>query len=361
MNPAPSSAPGAAPASPAGGAGPRRPLALDSLRAFEAVARRLSFSAAADELFLTQSAISRQIKGLEQELGATLFNRGTRRVELTAAGEALRQAVMPSLERIDRTVRQIRVAQGRRHVNLSTFASFATLWLLPRLPTFQQRHPDIDIRISASDKMTELDDPEVDLVLRYGFDDVASTPEAERLFGERLTPVASPWLLAQARSGQAPPLARAADLAGHALLEEDDHRPSAVYLSWRRWLREAGQPLLEPRRWIYLNYTHQQVQGALAGQGIALARMALVHDALARGELVEPFGPAGRVDSPAAYWLLPLPGARLRPELQAFIAWIRDEAALTRTALADPAASSDPYGSPGARTLPIDARGASRS
>lgn len=316
---------------------PRRPLPLDSLRTFEAVARRLSFSAAADELFVTQSAVSRQVKALEDALGAPLFNRGTRRVELTAAGELLRQAVLPALDRIDRTVRQIRVSQGRRQVNLSTFASFATLWLMPRLTAFQQQHPDIDIRISASDQMADMEDPELDLVLRYGFDDVvprgAAGPLAEALFGERLTPVVSPWLLAQSRSGQAPPLAQPADLARHALLEEDDLRPSAAYLSWRRWLQHMGQPLLEPRRWVLLNYTHQQVQGALAGQGVALARMAMVHEQLARGELVEPFGAAGRMDSPARYWLLPLPGARLTPELQAFLDWIRLEAERTRAAL----------------------------
>ena len=311
---------------------PHRPLSLDGLRAFEAVARRLSFSAAADELFVTQSAISRQIKALETEVGAALFLRGTRKVEITGAGELLRQAVLPALDGVDRAVRQIRVAQGRRHVNLSTFASFATLWLMPRLAGFQQQHPDIDLRISATDALADMDDPELDVALRYDF--ATNVPAgAERMFGERLTPVASPWLMQQARSGQAPPLACPADLAGHALLEEDDLRPSAASLSWRRWLQAHGQPTLEPRRWIYLNYTHQQVQGALAGQGLALARLALVHEPLSRGELVEPFGPAGRIDGPAAYWLLPLPGARLRPELRAFIAWARGEAAITRAAL----------------------------
>lgn len=303
----------------------RRPLSLDGLRAFEAVARRLSFSAAADELHLTQSAISRQIKSLEGETGAQLFNRGTRKVELTAAGDMLRQAVVPALEGIDRTVRQIRVVQGRRAVRLSTFASFATLWLLPRLAGFQQQHPDIDIRISATDVLAEMDDPELDLVLRYNFAEQVPAG-AEPMFGELLTPVASPWLVQQAAQGQLPPLRSAADLTGHALLEEDDRLPSSGGLSWRRWLQRKGQPGLEPRRWIYLNYTHQQVQGALAGQGVALARMALVHEQLTRGELVEPFGPAGRMAAPASYWLIPLPGARLRPELRDFIAWVRGEA-----------------------------------
>lgn len=310
----------------------RRPLSLDGLRSFEAVARRLSFSAAADELFVTQSAVSRQIKALESELGAPLFNRGTRKVELTAAGQLLRQAVLPALDGIDRAVRQVRVSQGRRAVSLSTFASFATLWLLPRLAAFQQQHPDIDIRISATDLRVDMDDPEVDVALRYDAAD-AVPPEAERMFGELLTPVASPWLQQQAASGQAPPLHSPADLAGHALLEEDDHLPSSQQIGWRRWLAQQGLPGLTPRRWIYLNYTHQQVQGALAGQGVALARMALVHDQLARGELVEPFGTAGRLSAPLSYWLIPLPGARLRPELRAFIAWVRGEAAVTRNAL----------------------------
>ncbi len=325
----------------------RRPLSLDGLRAFEAVARRLSFSAAAEELHLTQSAISRQIKSLETELGASLFSRGTRRVELTGAGALLRQAVLPALDGIDRSVRQIRVSQGRRAVALSTFASFATLWLLPRLAGFQQLHPDIDIRISAADTLADIDDPELDLLLRYDF--AANLPPgAEPLFDEILTPVVSPLLLQQAAAGQAAPLAHAADLAGHALLEEDDHRPSSNTLSWRRWLREMDQGGLEPRRWIYLNYTHQQVQGALAGQGVALARLALVHDSIARGELVEPFGVAGRLVAPAAYWLIALPGARLRPELRAFIAWVRDEAARTRAELtpAQAAAGDAPGASP---------------
>lgn len=318
----------------------QRPLSLDGLRAFEAVARRLSFSAAADELHLTQSAISRQIKALEEELGASLFNRGTRKVELTAAGAALQQAVVPSLERIDRTVRQLRVQRGREHVNVSTFASFATLWLMPRLDRFQRLHPDIDIRLSATDKLVELDDPEVDLVLRYDFE--RNVPShAERLFGEILSPMTSPWLLEQSRQGAAPPLRSAADLAAHALLEEDDHRPSAAFLSWRRWLRLHDQPQLEPRRWIFLNYTHQQVQGAVAGQGIALARMPMVHEQIERGELVEPFGAEGRIPGETCYWLILLPQARMRPALKAFADWVRDEAARTRRSIGDAPAASD--------------------
>ena len=151
-----------------------RPRSLVGLRAFEAVARRLSFSAAADELFVTQSAISRQIQALEAEVGAALFLRGTRRVEITGAGELLRQALLQALAGLDRAVRQVRLTQGRRHVNLSTFASFATLWLMPRLAGFQQQHPDIDLRISATDALADLDDPELDVARRYDFAPMAS-------------------------------------------------------------------------------------------------------------------------------------------------------------------------------------------
>jgi LysR family glycine cleavage system transcriptional activator len=314
----------------------QRPLSIGPLRAFEAVARRLSFRAAAEDLHLTQSAISRQIRALEDELGAPLFLRGTRHVELTGAGTVLLQSVAPMMDRLDATVRQIRLARGRRSVSLTTFASFASLWLIPRLQAFQRDHPDIDIRVSASDAIADLDDPELDMAIRYCHPDDAP-PGAVRMFGEVMTPVCSAGLLERARSGLAPPLRRPADLAQHTLLEEDDQRPSAEYLSWRYWLREQGQPQLQPLRWIYLNFTYQQIQAAMAGQGIALARIALVAESLARGELVEPFGPERRMQSPFTYWAIPGrgKGQAERPELKQFFDWVVAQAALSRKDLGE--------------------------
>ncbi len=305
----------------------QRPLGVGPLRAFEAVARRLSFRAAAEELHLTQPAVSRQIRALEDELGTALFLRGTRHVELTGAGAALLRTVAPLLDRMDATVRQIRVTQARRQVSVTTFASFASLWLLPRLQGFQKTHPDIDIRISATDTLADPDDPELDLALRYCHPDDAPAGST-RLFGEVMTPVSSPSLKG---------LSAPAELTQHTLLEEDDHRPSAEYLSWRHWLGRKAPPGLEPRGWIYLNFTYQQIQAALAGQGVALARVALVYESLARGELVEPFGAAGRVDSPFAYWLVRWPARRERPELAAFEAWLLEQAAETQRAVQDQA------------------------
>lgn len=312
----------------------QRPLSIGPLRAFEAVARLLSFRAAAEELSLTQSAISRQIQSLEEEIGCTLFLRGTRKVELSGDGAQLLPTAVAVLSRLDQTVRQIRRTRGRRVVNVTTFASFASLWLIPRLCDFQKHHPDIDIRVSAQDGLVDLEDGEHDLALRYIAGTSLSAP-AERMFEETVSPVVSPWYAESTRNGRLPALRRPGDLAAHALTEEDDPRPSAEFLSWRHWLRRQREPDLQPLRWMYFNFTYQQIQAALAGQGVALARLPLVHEHLQRAELLEPFGATGRLTSPYAYWLVPAPAASARPEVQAFADWVREQAALTRQQLAE--------------------------
>jgi len=310
----------------------RRPLQVGPIRSFEAVARLLNFREAAEELHVTQSAVSRQIQSLEQELGAPLFVRGTRHVELTAIGSSLLRSVAPWLDRLDATVRQIRNSRGRQVVTVTTFASFASLWLIPRLEAFQRDHPDIDIRVSAFDALADLSDPDIDIALRY-CSRTKAPPESEELFGETLTPVVSPWLAEQARSGQAASLGAVTDLGGHTLIEEDDDRPSAQFLTWRHWLAQQGFGQLEPRRWMFLNFTYQQVQAAMSGQGVALGRLALIAEQIERGELVEPFGLAGRIGSPSRYWMAVAEGSRQRPQVQQFGAWISAQAALTRAAM----------------------------
>lgn len=316
----------------------RRPLTLAGLRAFEAVARRLSFVGAAEELHLTQSAVSRQIKSLEDELGAALFSRGTRHVDLTTEGAALLRAVAPGLDRIDTAVRQIRQSRGRRIVSVSTFASFASLWLIPRLPAFQHANPDIDIRIGAHDAFVDPGASDVDVALRYCRPEQAPAG-ALRLFGEQVTAVASPWLLDHAKHTGAA-LKKPADLAHHTLLEEDSALPSAEVLSWRHWLAAHGQAELQPARWLYFDFTHQQVQAALAGQGITLTRLALTAELLARGELVEPFADA-RLALPYAYWLVADPQST-RPELARFCEWVRAQARSTRQAIGEDAEEAAP-------------------
>ena len=205
-------------------------------------------------------------------------------------------------------------------------ADAAVLRKAPRLQAFQAVHPEADIRISASDNMAEFDDPEIDLALRHCHPDDAP-PGSVRLFDEVLTPVASPALL------QRLPLRTAADLAQHTLLEEDDHKPSAEYVSWQHWLRVHAPARLQPRSWLHLNFTYQRIQAALAGQGVALARVPLTIEAIQTGDLVEPFGEAGRVVSPFAYWLVRWPQRQQRPVLAAFEDWLLAQADGTRAAV----------------------------
>jgi DNA-binding transcriptional LysR family regulator len=306
-----------------------RPISAGHLRAFEAVARHLNFRAASEEMALTQSAVSRQIQALEEEVGVPLFLRHTRAVELTAAGAQLLVAVSNALPRVDSAVRQIRQSAGRRAVALTTFASFASMWLIPRLEQFQRDHPDIDIRIDASDQTLDLDVADVDLALRYG-PMATMPPHAVRLFGEQLTPVASPWLL---KSGSA--LKKPADIANFTLIEAGDaHATHLEWLTWRRWFDEHGLPKLQPKRWLYFNYAYQMVQAALTGQGIVLARLPMIAESLANGDLVEPL-PNQRMDSPMAYWLVIGPRSAQRPEIKAFCDWLMAQSKITRHAIGE--------------------------
>ncbi|MGE0330371.1 MAG: LysR substrate-binding domain-containing protein [Ramlibacter sp.] len=306
-----------------------RPISAGHLRAFEAVARHLNFRAASEEMALTQSAVSRQIQSLEEEVGVPLFLRHTRAVELTSAGAQLLMAVTQALPRIDNAVRQIRQSAGRKAVALTTFASFASMWLIPRLEAFQRDNPDIDIRIDASDNALDLDVADVDLALRYG--PVASMPpNAVRMFGEQLTPVASPWLI---KSGA--PLKKPEDLANFALIEAGDaHHTHLEWLTWRRWFDERGLTKQQAKRWLYFNYAYQMVQAALTGQGVVLARLPLVAESLANGDLIEVL-PGQRMDSPMAYWLLVGPRSAQRPEIKAFCAWLMSQSKATRETIGE--------------------------
>ena len=307
-----------------------RPVGVGHWRAFLAVARHLNFRAAAEELALTQSAVSRQIQALEDEVGVPLFLRHTRAVELTSAGGQLQRAVAPALERLDAAVRQVRLAAGRRSVAITTWASFASMWLIPRMQEFQRDNPDIDIRIDAGDAILDLETADVDLALRSSVPSSVG-PNAQRLFGEQLAVVASPWLLRSM-----PPIRTPQDVAQFTLIEVGDaHRtPYFEWITWRRWFDLNGLARQQPKRWLYFNYAQQIVQAALAGQGLALARMPLIAESLARGELVEVL-PGHRLDTPLVYWLVLGPRGAQRPEVQAFCAWLLLQAQATRRAVGE--------------------------
>ena len=264
---------------------------------------------------LTQSAVSRQIQSLEDEVGVRLFLRHTRAVELTGAGAQLLAAVpSPCRASTARCGRSARAPAGST-VALTTFASFASMWLIPRMEQFQRDHPDIDIRIDASDAPLDLEVADVDLALapRPG---AAMPPGAIRLFGETLTPVASPWLLKSGRAAAEPgrPGAVRADRG------RPHDAPGMAHLA-RAGSTSTASPTLQPKRWLYFNYSYQMVQAALAGQGIVLARLPLVAESLANGDLVEASaGTARRLA--LAYWLMAGPRSAQRPEIGAFSEWL---------------------------------------
>ncbi|PUE61746.1 LysR family transcriptional regulator [Limnohabitans sp. 2KL-17] len=335
MTPASTPSSPLAPASGSVTAARTRSISMSYLRAFEAVARHLNFRVAAEELALTQSAVSRQIQSLENEVGTSLFLRHTRSVELTSAGNLLHRSASTSLERIDSAVRQIRQSSGRQSVSITTWSSFASMWLIPRLEAFQREHPDIDIRIDATDAAVDMNNTDVDLALRYANPSQISGG-AMRLFGEQLTVVASPWLL------KSQPIRNVADLMRCTLIEAGDvYRIQHMeWLSWQRWLdtfspHAPGKTAApSPARWLYFNYTHQIVQAALTGQGVALARQPLVAESLVNGDLVEVL-PEMRLSSPLAYWLLVAPRSKARAEVRAFCDWLRQQADNTRLTTGD--------------------------
>jgi len=304
---------------PARTAGRRpRPIGLAALRGFEAAARRLSFTDAAGELHLTQSSISRQIAALERQLGKALFVRKTRALLLTAAGEQLQQAVQQALSRIDQSVDEIRGVGNSRRVTISTYASFASLWLVPRLALFQRDHPDIEIRLDASDRVVDLQAEDVDVAIRWT--PTGRVPAgATVLIDDVATPAMSPRLLGQRR------LRSPAELAQWPLLDLDPTVPGTMRLNWSTWFEFAGAGDVEPTAGrLVFSFVDQAVQAAIRGQGVALVRSPFLQDGVASGDLVMPF--AG-LRMPAGYrhvLAVNRAGAR-QPHVEVFLAWLAEQ------------------------------------
>lgn len=297
----------------------RRPIALAALRGFEASARLLSFTLAAQELSLTQSSISRQVAALERQLGRPLFVRRTRALELTAAGNRLLQAVQHSLRQLDRTVDEIRGDGRHSRITLATWASFASLWLVPRLAAFQREHPDIEIRIDASDRFVDLEAEDVDLAVRWTRP--GSVPAgAVQLLEEDVTPAIAPLLLE--RSGLH--LREPRDLFQLPLLELDDAMPTSAASAWSRWFEFAGVRAAAPAPRLLFTFIDQSVQAAVRGQGVVLGRSPFLDDLTASGDLVTPF-PKLRMPTGYRYWLIERAQSRDAPQVAAFRNWMQAE------------------------------------
>ena len=292
---------------------------LDFLRGFEAAGRRLSFTLAARELFLTQSALSRQIKALEDALGVPLFERGHRALALTMAGAAFHREVTQALDAFAGAAERLRGTTRAPGVTLSTTVSFASLWVIPRLAAFRARHPQVEVYVSADDRVVDLARGDVDIAVRY-LPDNAAPAHAIRLFGERMTPVASPKLLRGAMRLRIP-----RDLARHVLVHLDDPEGHAPWLDWRSWLASNGEPGLSPAGSLRFRLYDQVAQAAVGGQGVALGRLPMLAEYLRDGRLVAPF--ARKYDIARGYFALTSPRGAERDDVKAFLAWLCEEAA----------------------------------
>jgi LysR family glycine cleavage system transcriptional activator len=304
---------------------PRSLPPLTSLRAFEAAARSLSFTKAARELHVTPAAISHQIRGLEQFLGVTLFQRTSRRLELTRDGQLAAEHFREAFERIARGVQALR-QQGREgELVIGVTPSFAARWLLPRLPSLADELPQVRVRLVSSTAPVDFDRDDIDLAVRFGrggFDSVVT----DELFNEVVAPVASPAFLRKH------PLRRPADLARVRLLQDESMRRAGRPPSWTEWLRAAGEPGLEIECGLVVDDSHLALQAASDGQGVALGRLAYAVNDVAQGRLVLPFSQVIELD---LHYYLILPEARAQePLIARFREWLLREAAEFRDVLA---------------------------
>ena len=303
---------------------PRLP-SLDLLKGFEAAARRLSFTQAGEELHLTQSAVSRQIQELEEQLGVPLFHRRHRTLALTDAGQQLFPAAAQVLATMRAATDRLRALSGRRVLSVTTMASFAALWLVPRLAGFARDHPGVDVRIATEPRMQDIEREGLDVAIRYCTAAMAGA-QAVRLFGERVFPVCSPKLAADAKH----PLREPADLRHHVLLQMDDPEGFAPWLNWKSWLELVGLPDLRPAASLVLTGYEQIIPAAIAGHGVALGRSPLVREAIVSGTLVAPFPRTS--ESSRAYFALASKNAAGRAEVEDFVRWLRAEAVREETA-----------------------------
>ncbi len=291
---------------------------LDLLEAFEAAARHLSFTRAADELSLTQSAVSRQIAALEESLGVPLFQRMHRALRLTESGELFARTAGAVLMQLQAASEQLHQIERQKTGVVTTTPGFAGLWLIPRLSSFTTRHPGVDVRISASFTLVKLEREGVDVAIRYCAS-ASAGPQAVKLFGEVMTPVCSPAL----RRMPGKPLKSPDDLRHHTLLYTEHSNHAPLY-DWGMWLR-AMQLDIKPAASLHFSDYDQMVSAALRGQGVALGRLPLVDQLVRERKLVKPFKQS--VVSPMGYHLLRSEGSAHKPEVGDFIAWMLEEAA----------------------------------
>lgn len=287
---------------------------LELLRSFEAAARTLSFTQAAGELFLTQSAVSRQIQQLETSLGVPLFVRRHRALALTEAGGVLQRAVVESLERLRDATARVRAAPTPRQVAITCTPGFASLWLISRLARFTADHPLVDVRMSATLEVLDLERARIDVAVRFV---PIARGTGSALFEESVMPLCAPQLAATLRVP--------GDLLEQTLLTVDlpEHN-LAPTTDWEPWLEVMGLTDLRMKNTLRFTQYADAVAAAVAGQGVVIGRLPLLQELVRQGRLAAPFD-AGAASS-RGYFIETSRRAASNPDAQDFVRWLRAEA-----------------------------------
>jgi len=291
---------------------------LELLRSFEAAARTLSFTQAAAELFLTQSAVSRQIQQLEASLGVLLFERRHRALALTEAGAVLQRAVVESLERLRDATARLRAAPMLRQVAITCTPGFASFWLIPRLARFTADHPRVDVRLSAKLEVLDLERSRLDVAVRFVPIERGTGPA---LFEESVIPLCAPGIAQRLRSPD--------DLVGQTLLTIDaPHYGDAPTVDWEPWLEVMGLTNLRMKNSLRFTQYTDAVAAAVAGQGVVIGRLPLLRELVENGSLVAPFG--RDASSRRAYFIETSRRAAGNADALDFVRWLRAEAEAAR-------------------------------
>ncbi len=285
---------------------------LNPLRAFEAAARTLSFTKAADELFITQAAISHQIKILEDIIGIKLFKRLNRAVMLTEEGMIFLPHVRDALDILATGMNKLTDNETTGALTVSVMPSFAATWLVPRLMGFKQAYPEIDLRISANFELVDFNRDNIDVALRWGGGNYSGLM-SQHFMTEDLFPVCSPDLLKNSKY----PLNSPADLKYFPLIHDE------MGADWRMWLLAANIKDINIDKGMWLNQSDLVIQTAIAGQGIALGRSSIAHAALMSGQLIKPFDLT--IPSDLAFYIVAPEGNFNKPKVKSFRQWIMSE------------------------------------
>lgn len=291
---------------------------LNALRAFVASARHLSFSRAAEELFVTPAAVSQQVKLLEDHLGHVLFRRTNRALLLTDEGQALLPRLQEAFALMGEAMAGLAAMGDTGILTVSMAPSFAAKWLVPRLESFQALHPEIDVRVTASMNLVAFADDGVDCAIRYGLGQYPGLV-VERMLSESVVPVCSPALL----RGRKARLTRAF-LEGMTLLHDDSPEQDASCPNWGMWLKAAGIDGIDARRGLHFNQASLVLEAAISGRGAALAKAQLARDDLRHGRLVRLFETSQPVAF--AYYFVCPPAKAGQRKVALFRDWIMREA-----------------------------------